>query len=210
MRTPVATGLLAATLLLSGPAFAIDTGTSEANERSENSSVTFSGIGLTRASSDFNNLKPAINLNASIGFRIPTINIFAVELQISQTVIPGQNGGQQQCSSSGGGLLGGGGSSSCAPGRYTSSQDDLQMNAIGVFAVARSPGRFYGLAQIGYRYLNTNIPELSEDRSGNAYGAGAGYRYGKSLSGVEINYTRYSKDLNFLGFSIAYGFGGRD
>lgn len=215
MRDELKSSLLLAALMVCAPAFAVDDGTKEAEEKSENSSVTYSGVGLVQAKTKFDNLKPAVNLNASLGFRIPTVEIFAVELEISTTVIPGSNSGPRQCSTiggGGGGLIGGGssGSTSCPPGKFTSSSDDLQMNNIGVFGVLRSPGKFYAMAKYGYRYLNTNIPELQQERSGNAYGFGGGYRWGKSLSGVELAYTKYSKEVTYTGFSISYGFGGRD
>jgi hypothetical protein len=192
----------AAALLLTGlaaPAFAGD-------DRSDrNESVTYSGIGLTRVSTDFDNLKSAVNLTLDLGFRVPTFPIIGAEVEISTTIIPGENTG-------GGGAVGCGGplQPPCpGGGNNTSDPDELQMNNIAVYGVFRSPGRFYGMGKIGYRYLNTSIDELSEEnRSGAAYGGGAGYRWGESLSGVEIYYTRMSEDLDYLGFSLSYGFGG--
>jgi hypothetical protein len=169
-------------------------------------SVTYSGIGLTRVTTDFDNLKSAVNLNFVLGFRVPTFDIFGAEVEIGTTVIPGERKDIPQCSS-GGGPLGGVTTQNC-PGKYTQSQSDLQMNNIGVFGVLRSPGRFYAMGKYGYRYLNTSIDELSQNRSGAAWGLGGGYRWGESLSGVELFYTHFSQDVKYMGFSIAYGFGG--
>lgn len=197
----------------------VDEGTdSEPPPEDDDGAVSYSGIGLSRVSSEFDNLKEAINLDFVIGIRVPTINWISAEINFSTTIIPGENQGARNCSTTGGSggvpLLGGGtsGSTSCAGGTFTRSGNDLQMNNIGVFAVLRSPGQFYAVGKLGYRFINSSIPEIQQggDRTGTAYGAGGGYRWGRSLSGIEVLYTRYSDQLDYLGFNIAYGFGGRN
>jgi hypothetical protein len=142
--------LCAAALLLAQPAWAVDDGTREAPpvEDETDESVTYSGIGLSYVGTDFDNVDDAINLGVVIGFRIPTVNIFAVELELSTTVIPGQID-SQSCSTSGGGggfpIIGGGSSPQTTCVR---SQNDFGTNSAGVYAVLRSPGRFYAMGKV--------------------------------------------------------------
>ncbi len=197
---------------------------SEPPPEDDDTAVSYSGIGLSRVSTDFDNLDEAINLDFVLGIRVPTINWISAEINFATTIIPGENKGQPSGGGFGGGgdpcifpgfppgcvEGGGGGSGSSSQGKNTRSRNDLQMNNIGVFAVLRSPGKFYGLGKVGYRYVNTSIEEIQEggDKGGTAYGLGGGYRWGKGLSGVELLYVDYSKDLEYIGFNIAYGFGG--
>ncbi len=62
------------------------------------------------------------------------------------------------------------------------------------------------MGKVGYRYLNTNLPELQENRSGSAWGAGVGYRWNKKGSYAELGYTKYSEDLDAIGFAISYSY----
>jgi hypothetical protein len=205
--------LCAAALLLAQPAWAVDDGTREAPpvEDETDESVTYSGIGLSYVGTDFDNVDDAINLGVVIGFRIPTVNIFAVELELSTTVIPGQID-SQSCSTSGGGggfpIIGGGSSPQTTCVR---SQNDFGTNSAGVYAVLRSPGRFYAMGKIGTRYVTTSIEELDDERGGSAYAGGIGYRWNpRKNNGVELFYNKFSDSLDMIGFSVAYGFGGRD
>lgn len=203
----------AAGLLLSAPALAVDDGTEEAppSEDGGDQSVTYSGIGLSKITADFDNVKDAINLNAVIGFRIPTVDIFAVELELSSTVIPGQVDGQECTTTPGGGglpILGGGSDDET---NCTNAQNDFGTNSAGVYAVLRSPGAFYAMGKYGYRYVTTSLSELDEDRSGNAYAFGAGYRWNpRKNNGVELYYNKLTERLDYIGFNVSYGFGGRD
>lgn len=198
----------------------------ESAAEKERESITYSGIGVAAASTDFANLKDAFNLSAAVGFRIPTLrNIFSVELEIATTVIPGENSGAAPLLGGGGGdggdgglpIVGGGDGGDGGNGgdgggeRLTRSGADLQMNNIGLYLVARSPGRFYAMGKYGYGYTNSNIPELQEKRSDTAYGAGFGYRWNpETLSGVELYYTRFNDEIDYTGLQISYGFGGGD
>lgn len=216
-------GALGLLLLLSLPARAIDDGSGPgAQEFDENEDgVTYSGFGLVRASTDFENLKDAVNLNFVIGFRIPTLRWLSVELDLGSTIIPGENTGPATCTDTGGGggggllPIGGGGGDGgvvCEDGsRFTRSRNDLQMNSAAIFAAVRSTGQFFVSGKLGYSFVNSSIVELEESRSGTAYAGGVGYRWNpKSLSGVELNYTKINDEIDFLGLQINYGFGRRD
>jgi hypothetical protein len=173
----------------------------------EDTAVTYSGIGLSRVTPGFDNLKTATNLDFGLGLRVPTINWVSAEINFDFTLIPGSN---TSSSSGGGGGCGGLLQPPCGSGsggKFTSSQDDFQMQNIGANIVLRNPGRFYGMARYGWRYLQTTVPEMDSERSGTAYALGLGYRWGKGLSGVEVGYNHYASDLYGYGFNIAYAFG---
>ena len=83
--------------------------------------------------------------------------------------------------------------------------------AAGLYAVYRSPGKFYGMGKVGYRYAGTNIQELQADRSGSAYAGGVGYRWNpKKSNGVELYYNKFTSQITYYGLNIAYGFGRRN
>lgn len=237
MTRPLAC-LFASTLLLSAPAVLAQDETVEtipvASEKpaegdepvrgssADEDNVTYSGFGLTRVSTDFDNLEDAVNLDGTLGVRVPNFDWVAAELNLSFTVIPGENSNE-------GGLIGGGGGSEgncvvdnpptppgCTPAtpgsepQTTGDLDDFQMQGIGAYVVLKNPGRFYGMAKIGYAYQVTTIEELDDrGRNGTAYMLGAGYRYGKTLGGVELVYQRLLNDVDGIGLNITYGFGGR-
>ncbi|MGH8481416.1 MAG: hypothetical protein ACRES8_03040 [Nevskiaceae bacterium] len=155
--------------------------------------VFYSGFGLSRAQTDFINLGEAVNLEAVLGFRIPTAPWFGIEIDIGQTLIPGENRPEVQPSQNCGGLL-----EPPCPGA-TGDPDDLQMQALGVSAAFKTTGRFYLTGRYGYRYINTSIEEINEKRSGNGFGFGVGYRWGRGLSGVELSYKELSDDVESIG-----------
>lgn len=195
----------------------IGTETPEDEEAPREESITYSGIGLSRVETPYENLEPATNLDLQLGIRVPAVRWISAEINFSFTIIPGENTNP--------GGSGGSGLGSCPPldpfcdpgasdgsvPRETRSQNDLQMNNIGVFAVLRSPGRFYAMGKYGYRYVNTSIEEIqeSDDKSGDAWAIGGGWRWSKGLSGIELVYCEYSSHLEYYGFNIAYGFGGK-
>lgn len=161
--------------------------------------VTYSGIGLSRVSTDFDNIDAAVNLNAQLGLRVPTLDWISAEIDFTATIIPGENQGPVTGSGCGGLLQ------PPCPGS-TTSRDDFAMNGIGVFAVLRSPGRFFATGKVGYRYLQSTLEELDEERSGSAWAVGGGWRWGESLSGVELLYSRYSGEVDFLGLALSFGY----
>lgn len=190
--------LAAAMLLASVPALAIDDGSD--SSRSNRPQFTFSGLTFSRVSTDFENLEEAINLGFGLGVRIPSIEWVGLELDTSISVIPGENLGTTRCRT-GSGL----GSLPADCPNDTRSGDELQMQVITLYGALRSPGRFFGVGKLGYRYMNTTIPELEEDgRSGTAWVLGAGYRYNERGGTVELLYTQISDKMDAIGLSISY------
>lgn len=187
----------------------------EGSTHQERRAATYTGLGLSRVSTDFHNLDDAVNLDLALGLRLGVLSWFSGELDLSFTVIPGDNTGPQPCSTTAGtppSVLdpdGEPGTTSCAAGTYTQSANDLQMTNIGVFGVLRTPGTLYLLGRGGYRFINSSIDEIQDggDRRGTAYSLGAGWRWGEGLSGLELAYTRYSSQLDYIGVNVAYGFG---
>ncbi len=201
-----------------------------AKSSDDDGGVTYSAIGISRVSTEFDNLEPTIMLNGGFGIRVPTIDWVAAEIDLGISIIPGKNDGRTASSNSGGGgggggglpIIGGGGGgggSSAPSGNFTRSSEDLNLFSIGVFAVLRTPPDwfhgFYAKGKAGYGYVQSGgnfdggIAEINDDGSGTAFGAGAGWRYGK-FGGVEFLYTRYPAELDSLGFSVSFGFGGGD
>lgn len=167
--------------------------------------VFYSGIGLSKVSSGFDNLEDAVNLDVVLGFRIPTVPWVGIEIDLGQTVIPGEN--KRSNSSSGGGSCGGvfDPITGCTPtpGQTTTNDtDEFGMQALGASLVLKSTGKFYALGRLGYRYVATSIDELNVNRSGTGFGVGAGYRWGKGLSGVQIQYQQLSDDIDAIGITF--------
>lgn len=164
--------------------------------------VFYSGLGLSRVETNFSNLGETINLELVLGFRIPTVKWFGIEIDIGQTIIPGENTGSDpnapvsNCDPLDEAL------GLCTPGGSepaTRDRDELQMQALGVSAAVKTTGRFYVMGRYGYRYIATSIDELNENRSGTGFGVGAGYRWGRGLSGVELSYKELSEELDAIG-----------
>lgn len=176
-------------------------------------STTYSSIGLEKITAkNFDNVKDAINLNFTmIGFRIPPAPWFAIELNLGFTMIPGQidpnsgtPGNPGTCVPPDSGLPPG-----CipsTPGTQATGSGDFSATTAGVFGVLRSTGSVFAMGKYGYRYLSTSIDQLQNDRSGNAWGAGIGYRWNKKGSYAEFGYTHYSSELSALGFSLSYSY----
>ncbi|HZP13268.1 MAG TPA: hypothetical protein VFB36_12690 [Nevskiaceae bacterium] len=183
--------------------------------------IFYTGIYAERVTTGFDGIGAAINLNGVAGARIPTIDWIGAELAIGSTIIPGKNdnpsggilgkvdciGGVPNvppgCTIPGGGG-GGGGNSNAPPG----SEGDFGMTTIAIQLALRSPGRFYATGKFGYRYLITTFNELDDKRSGTQWSGGLGWRWGQTLSGVEIMYTDYGAQLHGINVGIVYGFGG--
>lgn len=149
--------------------------------------VFYSGFGLNRASTDFSNLGSATNIEGVMGFRIPTVPWFGIEIDIAQTLIPGEN---KPC---------GGPLAPPCPGDATSDGDEFAMQALGLSAALKSSGRFYVTGKYGYRYVLTSISDLDDQRSGNGFAFGVGYRWGRGLSGVELGYKKLTEDVDSVG-----------
>jgi hypothetical protein len=170
--------------------------------------VFYSGLGITRASSDFQNLGDAVNLDAVLGFRIPTAPWIGLEIDIGQTLIPGENMGPPDPGSPGTpdvncpGPLCVPGTPPTPPENGTNDPDEFGMQALGLSLVLKSTGRFYVTGKYGYRYIATSIDELNETRSSNGLGFGVGYRWGKGLSGVELSYKELAEDVDSIGLTF--------
>jgi hypothetical protein len=189
----------------------------------EKNAVIYTGIGLSRVSADFSNLSNALNLDLAAGAHVPVLTWLAGEVDFSFTVAPGNNQGQRTVTTGGTPctvpptvLNPGGTPNGCDPSsatiadpRETRSQNDLQMTNLGLFAVLRTPGRLYVVGKYGYRYINCSIDEVQDgsDQDGTAYTFGGGYRWGVGLTGLELAYTKYSSQIDYIGFNLAYGFG---
>lgn len=185
-------------------------------------SALYTGLGLTRVSTDFENLSEALNLEAFAGVQVPYLSWLSGEVDFSFTVAPGNNHGTRNVSTAGttpctlppstvdpDGFPDGcdAANTQAAPGT-TASQNDLQMTNLGAFVVLRTPGKLFVMGKAGYRYLNTSIDEVErDDQTGIAYSVGGGYRWRQGLSRFEAGYMKYSEHLDYLGIGIAYGFG---
>ena len=175
-------------------------------------SSTYSSIGVQKVHAKFDNVKDAINLDiVAYGFRIPTVPWLGVELNIGFTFLPGQIDTSTTTGGGGGGALCGlPGQPPCPPpGNTASSSTDFSATNIGASAVLRSPGTFFVMGKYGYRYLNTSLDELRNDRSGTQYAGGVGYRWNKKGSYVEFGYTKIADKIDALGFSLSYTYGRR-
>ena len=167
------------------------------------SSATYTGLGGSQVSTDYHNLKDAINLDAIGGFRIVPAQKWgslSAELNISISVSPGKNEGVP---SGTGGVIGGGGTADC--GKCTSDPDDFASQNFSLLATYRTPGRFYGLGQAGYSLSLTSIDEIEEHgRGGFSYGGGIGFRFGQETAAVEVLYQQVSEALQTIGIRLIY------
>jgi hypothetical protein len=196
----------------STPVGGTDTPPPETEEEELDEQVFYSGMGISQVETDFTNLDKAFNLDVTLGFRIPTVKWIGIEIDIGQTIIPGENKSQEQS-----GLGGGDGDCltedppfppGCTPSGVGNQEqvardlDELQMQALGLSLALKSTGRFYVLGRYGYRYIATSIDELNENRSGTGLGFGVGYRWGKGLSGVELQYKELSEEVDSIGLTF--------
>ncbi len=177
-------------------------------------SSTYSSIGVQKVHAKFDNVKDAINLDiVAYGFRIPTVPWLGVELNIGFTFLPGQIDTNGSGSGSAGTCFPGTmlppGCIPPSPGNTASSSTDFSATNIGASVVLRSPGTFFVMGKYGYRYLNTSLDELRNDRSGTQYAGGVGYRWNKKGSYVEFGYTKIADKIDALGFSLSYTYGRR-
>ena len=164
--------------------------------------VFYSGLGVERVSTDFDNLGEATNLQAVMGFRIPTVPWFGIEIDIAQTLIPGEYRDPRPATQSCTPVATPGCGQAAEPGAFDNRGDEFGMQALGLSLALKSPGRFYVSGKYGYRYINTSNDTINEDRSGNGFGIGVGYRWGKGLSGVELGYKQLAEDVESVGLTF--------
>ena len=172
------------------------------------SSATYTGVGASRLSADFDNLKDAYNLDAIGGYNIvpsqPWGRISA-ELNLGVTVAPGKNEGQPAGGGGGGGLIGGGGGGTTSSGRNTQSNNELQSFIFTLQGVYRTPGRLYAIGSVGYGLVTTSIEEIDErGRASVNFGGGVGFKFGEETAAVELLYTKVSQDLQTIGIRFIY------
>lgn len=169
--------------------------------------VFYSGLGIDRVSTDFANLGEATNLQAVLGFRIPTVPWVGLEIDLGQTLIPGDyrdpDPGSPATPSGCGPLL----TDPCPGtpaenGAFDPEGDEFAMQALGLSLALKSTGRFYVMGRYGYRYLATSNEALNEDRSSKGFGAGLGYRWGRGLSGVELTYKELAEHVESIGLTF--------
>jgi len=173
--------------------------------------VFYSGLGVDRVSTDFDNLGEATNLQAVLGFRIPTVPWAGVEIDLGQTIIPGDYrdpaGAAPDCT--GTDIFGNPTPPGCVEGgraaedgAYDPEGDEFAMQALGLSLALKSTGRFYVMGRYGFRYLATSNEALNEDRSSEGFGAGVGYRWGRGLSGVELSYKELAENVESIGLTF--------
>lgn len=223
----VDTGVLrAAVALLTGLAFTgaamaqsdktkdLDTGNDPLPFKEEDRAVSYASVGVSYVSTMVQNVSEAVNLDGTLGLRIPGLTWISGEIVGSFTVVPGKYRGPQSCTSRepspppplGSGDAGG---TDCEPGIFTRSTNDFQMTNAAALAVLRTPGVVYVVGKGGYRIINSSIPEIQEgdDRDGPTWTAGAGFRWNQGLSSLEATYTEYSSQIDYYGLTVLYGFG---
>ena len=227
MNTPQVFPQLVAAALLSAfaasPALAQDsderTATGSANTAEPN--PFYNAFKIQQIESDFDNLDEAFNFGSVVaGFRLPgDLKWLGVEIELSQTVIPGENQGVPQSGGVGGGdggLIGGigggggdGGGSSQTSGNFTNDPEDLQILAGGINIVARSTGQYYAGAKLGYSKLFQATTDEIDGESDISFGVLAGLRFGNSVdsSSVELDYSELAGDLTAISVSFITRFG---
>lgn len=205
MRSPVLSLMLLSCLAMVWPAAAqdsagdrriesvpVNTGEDSAPPEEQVSS-TYSTIGLSKVGTDFRNVKDAVNLDSTlIGLRIPTFPWIGVELNASFTVIPGQID-QPNCGFPG----------PACPSNVSAGRDSFVAHMFGVYGVVRTPGTFFGTAKYGYRSLNSNLPELEDERSGTAWALGGGYRWSRE-GFAEISYSKLADNVDSIALTFSY------
>lgn len=216
----LAAALLGASAI--GPAIAQDSDerTATGSDSGAEPNPFYNSFKIQQIESDFDNLDEAFNFGTVVaGFRLPgDLKWLGVEIELSQTVIPGENQGPPPTTTTGGGggggLIpgtggGGGGSSSQASGNFTNDNDDLRILAGGINLVARSTGQYYVGAKVGYSQLFQSSIDEIDGESDFGFGVLAGLRFGNSVdsSSVELDYSQLAGDLDALSVNFITRFG---
>jgi hypothetical protein len=171
--------------------------------------VFYSGFGVERVSTDFDNLGAATNLEGVLGFRIPTAPWLGLEIDLGQTMIPGEyrdpDPGAPACTdppfnTTPLGCVPGG--RAADNGAYDGAGDEFMMQALGLSLALKSNGPFYVTGKYGYRYIATSNDTVNENRSGKGFAFGVGYRWGRGLSGVELGYKQLAEDVESIGLTF--------
>jgi hypothetical protein len=170
--------------------------------------VFYSGMSIERVSTDYKNLGEATNIGAALGFRIPTIPWVGIEIDIAQTIIPGEYRDPEPGTPAqpiGCGTVLNPCTTPAQPGEKGAPDGDGQefaMQALGIGLAFKSMGKFYVTGKYAYRYIATSNDTVNEDRSGNGIGVGVGYRWGRGLSGVELGYKELARNVDSIGLTF--------
>ncbi len=185
----------------------------EMDDEELDAQVFYSGMGIERVSTDFANLGEATNLEVVLGFRIPTVPWVGLEIDIGQTIIPGEYRDPRPGQAAGPPCVPPGSNNNTPPGceapavpgeqgAFDADGREFGMQALGLSLALKSTGRFYVTGKYGYRYIATSNDTVNENRSGKGFGAGVGYRWGKGLSGVELGYKQLAEDVDSIGLTF--------
>jgi hypothetical protein len=161
--------------------------------------VFYSGVGIERVGTGFANLGEATNLAAVMGFRVPTFPWVGLEIDLGQTIIPGEYRDPRPAQPCVGPNIPPGCPIPAEKGAFDGSGDEFAMQALGLSLAFKTQGRFYVTGRYGYRYLQTSNDALNEAGSDNGFGLGVGYRWGRGLSGVELGYKQLAQDVESVG-----------
>ena len=171
--------------------------------------VFYSGMGIERVSTDYDNLGEATNLAAILGFRVPTFPWVGIEIDIGQTIIPGEyrepdpgSPGTPDVGCPGITCVPGEPATPAEDGARDGDQQEFAMQALGIGLAFKSRGKFYVTGKYAYRYIATSNDTINEDRSSNGIAAGVGYRWGRGLSGVELGYKELAKNVDSIGLTF--------
>ncbi|MGH6961098.1 MAG: hypothetical protein ACREE7_11485 [Dongiaceae bacterium] len=184
------------------PARAQSTEDDELDDEELDEQVFYSGFGIDRVTTDFDNLGDAINLQAVMGFRIPTVPWFGVEIDIGQTIIPGTYRDPRPAGPPCTPVATPGCGVPAENGAADAGGDEFGMQALGLSLAFKSSGRFYVTGRYGVRYIATSNDAVNENRSGNGLGLGVGYRWGRGQSGVELAYKQLAEDVESVGLTF--------
>jgi hypothetical protein len=166
--------------------------------------MTYAGIGFAQVSTNFDNVKPAVNLTGVIGIHPPGTNWLAGELELGTTISSGDVSTQPAAAAANcGGVL-----QPPCPAAGSAAPGHFSLQHAAVFGVLRTPGLVYGIGRIGYQYISTSLPQLDGHHSGLAWSLGGGWRYRPaSITGLELLYTQVSNHVRYLGLGLNYSFG---
>jgi hypothetical protein len=187
----------------------------ELDDEDLDAQVFYSGMSIERVSTDYDNLGEATNLGATLGFRVPTIPWVGLEIDIGQTIIPGEyrdpdpgSAGTPDVNCPGPLCVPGEPARPAEHGAADGDGQEFGMQALGIGLAFKSLGKFYVTGKYAYRYIATSNDTVNEDRSGKGLGFGVGYRWGRGLSGVELGYKELAKDVEAIGLTFFVRTGG--
>ena len=181
----------------------------ELDDEDLDAQVFYSGMSIERVSTDYDNLGEATNLGAILGFRVPTFPWVGIEIDIGQTIIPGEyrdpdpgSEGTPDVNCPGPLCIPGEPARPAEQGAPDGDGQEFAMQALGIGLAFKSMGKFYVTGKYAYRYIATSNDTINEDRSGNGLSAGVGYRWGRGLSGVELGYKELARNVDSIGLTF--------